>query len=159
MHKVNAVSPRLALPRKESWLLPPLCGDKRLRERKVNRLAQHYRREMHLPFLSFRQPPPWLTPCPFAVSRSCCGIRLALADGGSLPFSLLPPLAALESQTPRGRSSAAGGSLRFNSVRYSAFRIPDSALLCAAGAFAFSRSRRSIRRRLLRMYLSGTASR
>ena len=26
---------------------------------------------------------------------------LALADGGSLPFSLLPPLAALESQTPQ----------------------------------------------------------
>jgi len=40
---------------------------------------------------------------PFAVSRSCCGIRLALADGGSLPFSLYPPLAALESQTRQGK--------------------------------------------------------
>ena len=53
-------------------------------------------------FLSFRQPPPWLTPRyapPFAVNRSCCGVRLALADGSSLPFSLHPPLAAFESQT------------------------------------------------------------
>ncbi len=71
---------------------------------------------MHLPFLSFRQPPPWLTPCPLAVSRSCFGIRLALADGSGLPFSLHPPLAALESQTPRGRSSAVGGSLSVTSV-------------------------------------------
>ena len=39
--------------------------------------------------------------CPLAVNRSCFGIRLALADGSGLPFSLHPPLAALESQTPQ----------------------------------------------------------
>ena len=39
--------------------------------------------------------------CPLAARRSCFGIRLALADGSGLPFSLYPPLAALESQTPQ----------------------------------------------------------
>ena len=107
--------------------------------------------------------------CPLAVSRSCFGIRLALADGSGLPFSLYPPLAALESQTPqrearalprrtrnlqkcvpqlsppqagcphpsccgaapqratfpvRGRSSAAGGSLRFAAVALSFQNVP-----------------------------------
>ena len=44
--------------------------------------------------------------CPLAVSRSCFGIRLALADGSGLPFSLYPPPAALESQTPQREARA-----------------------------------------------------
>ena len=44
--------------------------------------------------------------CPLAVLRSCFGIRLALADGSGLPFSLYPPQAALESQTPQREARA-----------------------------------------------------
>ena len=55
----------------------------------------------YIAFSLFPSAAPRLPPCPLAVSRSCCGIRLALADGSGLPFSLHPPLAALESQTPQ----------------------------------------------------------
>ena len=85
----------------------------------------------HSVYLSFRHGVFILyTPChlcPLAVNRSCFGICLALADGSGLPFSLLPPLAALESQTPQReprRLPPHATDLPPCIIPHSAFRIP-----------------------------------